>query len=61
MNYTYHTLCQPAGATKGQALAARVIDFVVSDQGQKIIKAYGADQYGEGLYNDAAYARRYDH
>ncbi|WP_054029557.1 substrate-binding domain-containing protein [Desulfatitalea tepidiphila] len=58
---TYHTLCQPSGATPGQALAAAFIDFVISDQGQKIIREYGAELYGEGLYNDAEYARQYDH
>ena len=58
---TYHTLCQPAGATAGQPLASAFIDFVISKKGQKIIKAYGADLYGEGLYNDAEYARQYDH
>lgn len=58
---TYHTLCQPVGATAGQPLAAEFIDYVISDAGQKIIREYGAELYGEGLYNDAAYARQYDH
>ena len=58
---TYHTLCQPEGATAGQPLAARFIDFVVSERGQKLLRDYGVDRYGEGLYNDAAYARQYDH
>jgi tungstate transport system substrate-binding protein len=57
---TYHALCQPTGATPGAALAARFIAFVASPQGQQIIKDYGRDRYGEGLYNDAAYARRYE-
>jgi tungstate transport system substrate-binding protein len=57
---TYHALCQPAGATPGAALAARFIAFVASPQGQKIIQDYGRDRYGEGLYNDAAYARRFE-
>lgn len=56
---TYHALCQPAGATSGAAIAARFIDFVASPQGQKIIRDYGKDRFGEGLYNDAAYARQY--
>jgi tungstate transport system substrate-binding protein len=55
---TYHALCQPAGATPGAALAARFIAFVASPPGQKIIQDYGRDRYGEGLYKDAAYARR---
>jgi tungstate transport system substrate-binding protein len=58
---TYHALCQPAGVTHGAALAAKFIAFVASPQGQKIIQEYGKDKYGEGLYNDAAYARQYAH
>ena len=58
---TYHALCQPKGATPGAALAAKFIAFVASPAGQQIIKDYGKDRYGEGLYNDAAYARQYDH
>lgn len=58
---TYHTLCQPEGATPGQPLAAEFIDFVVSKKGQKLIADYGVTKYGEGLYNDAAYAKQFDH
>jgi tungstate transport system substrate-binding protein len=58
---TYHALCQPKGATAGQEYASKFIDFVASENGQKIIRDYGADKYGEGLYNDAAYAKQYDH
>ncbi len=58
---TYHTLCQPDGLTAGQPLAAQFIDFVVSEEGQQIIRDYGVDRYGEGLYNDAEYAKQYDH
>ena len=57
---TYHALCQRASATPGAALAAKFIAFVASPQGQQIIKDYGKDRYGEGIYNDAAYARRYE-
>jgi tungstate transport system substrate-binding protein len=57
---TYHALCQPAGATPGAALAAKFIAFVASPPGQQIIRDYGRDRYGEGLYNDAAYARQYE-
>ena len=31
-----------------------------SDRGQQIIRDYGKEKYGEGLYNDAAYAQQYD-
>ena len=57
---TYHALCQPPGSTPGSATAAKFVDFVASPQGQKIIQDYGKDKYGEGLYNDAAYAKQYD-
>jgi tungstate transport system substrate-binding protein len=57
---TYHTLLQPEGATPGQKYASKFIDFVNSKEGQKIIATYGKDRYGEGIYNDAAYAKKYD-
>ena len=56
---TYHALCQPPAATPGAATAAKFIDFVASPQGQQIIRDYGKEHHGEGLYNDAAYARQY--
>ena len=58
---TYHALCQPEGTTPGQTYAAMFIDFVASEKGQNIIATCGVDLYGEGLYNDAAYAEKYDH
>ena len=58
---TYHALVQPPGATPGAATAARFVDFTASAQGQQIIRDYGREQHGEGLYNDAQYARQYDH
>jgi tungstate transport system substrate-binding protein len=58
---TYHALYQPAGATPGQPYAAKFVDFVVSEEGQNLIRGYGVKEYGEGLYNDAAYARQYAH
>jgi tungstate transport system substrate-binding protein len=57
---TYHTLSQPEGVTPGATWAMKFIDFVASDEGQKIIQDYGKVSYGEGLYNDAVYARQYD-
>ena len=58
---TYHGLCQPEGATKAQGYASQFIDFLNSDHGQKIIRDYGKSLYGQGMYNDAAYAKKYDH
>jgi tungstate transport system substrate-binding protein len=57
---TYHALAQPKGATTGAETAARFITFVASDSGQQIIRDYGKEKHGEGLYNDAAYAKQYD-
>lgn len=57
---TYHALCQPDGATPGAQWAAGFIEFVASEEGQKIIREYGKEEHGQGLYDDAAYARRYD-
>ncbi len=57
---TYHTMLQPAGVTPGQAIASRFIDFVVSSDGQTLIRTFGADLYGEGIYNDAEYAKKFD-
>jgi len=57
---TYHALCQPEGATPGASVAARFTTFVASKEGQDIIRDYGKDKYGEGLYNDSEYAKKYD-
>ena len=57
---TYHALCQPIGATSGAESAAAFIDFVSSPQGQAVIRDYGKDMHGAGLYNDAEYAAKYD-
>jgi tungstate transport system substrate-binding protein len=57
---TYHGLCQPNGATPGWELSSKFIDFLSSEKGQSIIRNYGRDLYGESLYNDAAYAEKYE-
>lgn len=56
----YHALLQPEGVTPGAATAAKFIEFVASKDGQDIIRNYGRDKYGEGLYNDSEYAKKYD-
>lgn len=57
---TYHTLVQPPQATQGADTAAKFADYVISGAGQRLIRDFGKDQHGEGLYNDAAYAQQYD-
>jgi tungstate transport system substrate-binding protein len=56
---TYHALCQPSGVTPGAVTASKFIDFVASSAGQEIIRSYGKDKHGQGLYNDAVYAKKY--
>ena len=55
---TYHALRRSDGSPEA-SLAGRFIDFLGSPEGQRIIREFGRDRYGEGLYNDAGYARRY--
>lgn len=57
---TYHAIVAPTGATAGRDTAEKFITFVASRAGQKIIREYGAGHYPEALYNDAAYAKKYD-
>jgi len=58
---TYHALAAGKPDTPGEKAGAAFIDFVASSDGQKIIAEYGAADYGEALYNDAEYAKQYDH
>ena len=58
---TYHGLCQPEGATPSQMYAAKFIAFLASEEGQKAIRDYGKDLYGEAMYNDAVYAKQFEH
>lgn len=57
---TYHAIVAPAGAGGGRDTAEKFIAYVASAQGQEIIAQYGRDRFGEGLYNDAVYARQFD-
>jgi len=57
---TYHALCHQADGKPTSELASGFISFVASPEGQKIIADFGKDAHGEGLYNDAAYAKKYE-
>jgi len=57
---TYHALAAAPGTTPGRETAVKFIAFVASEKGQSIIREYGRDRFGEALYNDAAYAKKYD-
>jgi tungstate transport system substrate-binding protein len=56
---TYHAMAASAGATPGREAALRFIGFVASQEGQRIIREFGKERYGEALYNDAEYARKF--
>jgi len=56
----YHAYCQSTGATPAAAIAAQFVDYLASEKAQKIIRDYGKGKYGEGLYNDATYARQFE-
>ena len=57
---TYHALCRQTDGKPASELAAGFIAFVASPKGQDIIRAFGKDAHGEALYNDAAYAKKYE-
>ena len=57
---TFHALCQPEKATPGADLAARFVEFIISEKGQDIIQIYGKEPYGQPLCDDADYARQYE-
>lgn len=57
---TYHALCRQADGKPASELAVGFISFVASPEGQTIINTFGKDAHGEALYNDAAYAKKYE-
>jgi tungstate transport system substrate-binding protein len=57
---TYHALCGQTGGKPASDLAVGFIDFVASPEGQGLIGSFGKDKHGEALYNDAAYAKKYE-
>jgi len=52
----YHALCQK----ECNIFAGRFIDFLASEEGQRIIREFGREVYGEALYRDADYAKKYE-
>lgn len=57
---TYHALVSSA-QTPGRDAAGRFVDFIASDDGQRVIREYGAERFGDSLYQDASYAQKYVH
>ncbi len=57
---TYHALAMPKGAPNHD-LAMEFITFLGSHEGQAIVGGYGTQQFGGAMYNDAEYAKKYDH
>ncbi|EHJ48277.1 putative ABC transporter substrate binding protein precursor [Solidesulfovibrio carbinoliphilus subsp. oakridgensis] len=56
---TYHALCGQKDGKPASAVATGFIAFVASPEGQALLDSFGKDKYGEALYNDAAYAKKY--
>ncbi|RLJ03285.1 MAG: hypothetical protein DRP08_03735, partial [Candidatus Aenigmatarchaeota archaeon] len=52
----YHALCQ----SNCNVYAGKFIDFLASERGQRIIREFGKHIYGESLYKDANYAKKYE-
>ena len=57
---TYNALKQNGLTSKEQQASQKFIAFVASLEGQTIIGTFGKHAYGESIYNDALYAKRYD-
>ena len=57
---TYNALKQNGSDTPQQKMSAKFIEFVAKGGGQEIIRTFGKELYGEAIYNDAAYAKKYD-
>lgn len=58
---TYHALWRPKGSSAGAVLGRSFVDFVASAKGQEIITNFGKKEFGESLYNNADYAKKFDH
>lgn len=57
---TYNALKQNGDDTEQKKMSAKFIEFVAKGEGQNIIRSFGKELYGEAIYNDAEYAKKYD-
>jgi len=57
---TYNALKQNGDDTEQKKMSAKFIEFVAKGEGQNIIRNFGKELYGEAIYNDAEYAKKYD-
>lgn len=57
---TYNALKQNGTDTPQQKMSEKFIEFVAKGGGQEIIRTFGKELYGEAIYNDATYAKKYD-
>ncbi|MFT7004540.1 MAG: tungstate transport system substrate-binding protein [Sulfurimonas sp.] len=57
---TYNALKQNGTQTIQKQICEKFINFVAKGEGQEIIRNFGKKLYGEAIYNDADYARKYD-
>lgn len=54
-----YTALKQSGSGLRKDKAKSFIDFLISKKGQEIIRTFGISEYGEALYNDVNYAKRY--
>ena len=57
---TYNALKQNGTQTIEKQMCEKFINFVAKGEGQDIIRSFGTKLYGEAIYNDATYAKKYD-
>ena len=58
----YHALAgiEDNNSTEVYSLVTKFIDYIKSEEGQKILREYGENEYGYALYMDAKTARKYE-
>jgi tungstate transport system substrate-binding protein len=58
----YHALAGPEGKTTKEiySIVSKFIGFLESEEGQKILRDYGKEEYGVALYMDKETVRNYD-
>ena len=58
---TYNALKQNGLETTEKQICKKFINFVTKGEGQEIIRNFGKKLYSEAIYNDAHYAKKYNH
>jgi len=55
----YHALCRK-GASSPDALGAKFVEFLTEPESQQILRDFGKELFGERLYRDAGYAKKFE-